>query len=100
MGVFVSQNAKGQVRVGVTGAAPKAFRASDPEVALSKDFSAKAIAGIKVFAKSLLSDIHATSAYRAHLASVLAGRAVAWINKHRKPGRISVPCGKPHGLFC
>lgn len=78
-GVFLSQNGKGQVRVGVTGAAPKAFRASDLEAALSKDFSAKAIAGVKVSSKGLLSDMHATSAYRAHLISVLAGRAVASI---------------------
>ena len=78
-GVFVSQNGKGQVRVGVTGAAPKAFRATDLEAALSKDFSAKAIAGVKVSAKGLLSDMHATSAYRAHLISVLTGRAVASI---------------------
>ncbi len=75
-GVFMSQDAKGKVRVGVTGAAPYAFRATDMEAALSKDFSAKAIASVKVSAKGLLSDMHATSAYRAHLISVLAGRAV------------------------
>jgi aerobic carbon-monoxide dehydrogenase medium subunit len=76
-GVFMSQDAKGKVRVGVTGAAPSAFRATDLEAALSKDFSAKAISGIKISAKSLMSDMHATAAYRAHLISVLAGRAVA-----------------------
>jgi aerobic carbon-monoxide dehydrogenase medium subunit len=73
----MSQDAKGKVRVGVTGAAASAFRASDIEAALSKDFSAKAIAGIKIAAKGLLSDMHATAAYRAHLIGVLAGRAVA-----------------------
>ena len=76
-GVFLSQNGKGQVRVGVTGAAPKAFRATDLEAALSKDFSAKAIAGVRVSPKGLLSDMHATKDYRAHLISVLTGRAVA-----------------------
>jgi aerobic carbon-monoxide dehydrogenase medium subunit len=76
-GVFLSQDAKGKVRVGVTGAAAKAFRASDIEAALSKDFSAKAIAGVKIASKGLMSDMHATAAYRAHLIGVLAGRAVA-----------------------
>jgi aerobic carbon-monoxide dehydrogenase medium subunit len=76
-GVFLSQDAKGKVRVGVTGAGPKAFRATDLEAALSKDFSAKAIAGVKMAPKGLMSDLHATAAYRAHLISVLAGRAVA-----------------------
>ncbi len=75
-GVFLSQDAKGKVRVGVTGAAPKAFRATDLETALSKDFSAKAIASVKVAPKGLMTDMHATAAYRAHLISVLTGRAV------------------------
>jgi aerobic carbon-monoxide dehydrogenase medium subunit len=75
-GVFMSQDAKGKVRVGVTGAAPSAFRATALEDALSKDFSAKAIASIKIASKGLLSDMHATAAYRAHLISVLAARAV------------------------
>jgi len=77
VGVFVSQDAKGKARVGVTGAAACAYRAADIETALNKDFSAKAATGVKVSAKGLLSDMHATSAYRAHLLSVLAGRAVA-----------------------
>ncbi len=76
VGVFISQSAKG-VRVGVTGAAPCVFRAKDIEAALGKDFSAKAAAGVKMSAKGLLSDMHASAAYRAHLISVLAGRAVA-----------------------
>ena len=75
-GVFLSQDAKGKVRVGVTGAGPKAFRAADLEAALNKEFSAKAVAGVKVAPKGLLNDMHATAAYRAHLISVLAGRAV------------------------
>ena len=76
VGVFVSQDAKGKARVGVTGAAPCAYRAADIEAALNKDFSAKAASGVKVSAKGLLSDMHASAAYRAHLLSVLAGRAV------------------------
>ena len=76
-GVFLSQDAKGKVRVGVTGAAASAFRATDIEAALSKDFSAKSAVSVKIAAKGLMSDMHATAAYRAHLVSVLAGRAVA-----------------------
>ena len=77
VGVFISQDAKGKTRVGVTGAAPCAFRSADIEAALNKDFSAKAAGGVKISAKGLLSDMHASAAYRAHLLSVLAGRAVA-----------------------
>jgi aerobic carbon-monoxide dehydrogenase medium subunit len=76
-GVFLSQDGKGKVRVGVTGAGPKVFRATELEAALNKDFSAKAIAGVKIASKGLLSDLHATAAYRAHLIGVLAGRAVS-----------------------
>ena len=76
-GVFISQDAKGKVRVGVTGAAATAFRATDIEAALSKDFSAKAATSVKIASKSLMTDMHATAAYRANLISVLAGRAVA-----------------------
>ena len=75
-GVFLSQDAKGKVRVGVTGAGPAAFRAAELEAALSKEFSAKAIAGVKIAPKGLMNDMHATAAYRAHLIGVLAGRAV------------------------
>ncbi len=77
VGVFISQNAKGDARVGVTGAAPCVFRASVLEAALSKDFSAKAISGVKASSKGLLSDMHATAEYRAHLIGVLTARAVA-----------------------
>ncbi len=77
VGVFISQDAKGQARVGVTGAAPSVFRAKELEAALSKEFSAKAISGVKASAKGLLSDMHASADYRAHLIGVLASRAVA-----------------------
>lgn len=75
-GVFLSQGKDGKVRVGVTGAAPAAFRMAEMEAALSKDFSEKAIAGIKVPPKGLLNDMHASAAYRAHLIGVMARRAV------------------------
>jgi carbon-monoxide dehydrogenase medium subunit len=77
VGVFVAQLKDGSVRVAVTGAGPKVFRASELEKALEKNFSADAIAGIKVSAKGLNSDIHASPEYRAHLVNVMARRAVA-----------------------
>jgi aerobic carbon-monoxide dehydrogenase medium subunit len=76
-GVFVSQGADGKARVAVTGAASKVFRVADMEAALTKKFSADAISGIKVPAKGLMKDMHASAEYRASLISTLAKRAVA-----------------------
>ena len=76
VGVFVSKTGA-NVRVAVTGAGPCVFRAEEMEKALAKDFSAKAIEGIKLGADGLNSDIHASADYRAHLITVMAKRAVA-----------------------
>jgi carbon-monoxide dehydrogenase medium subunit len=77
VGVFVAKTAGG-VRVAVTGAgAGGVFRASAMEAALASNFSASALAGVKISADGLNSDIHADNAYRAHLIGVLAKRAVA-----------------------
>ncbi len=76
VGVMVAKFADG-VRVGVTGSGPNAFRAKDFEAALSKDFSAKAIENVNLKADGLLSDIHFSAEYRAHVTGVLARRAVA-----------------------
>jgi carbon-monoxide dehydrogenase medium subunit len=75
VGVFVAKTAGG-VRVAVTGAGPSVFRVKEMEAALGKDFSPKAVEGIKVAAKGLNSDIHASAEYRAHLVTVMAKRAV------------------------
>ena len=64
------------IRVAVTGAAGCAFRATGMEDALSKVFSAGALEGIAVDAADMNSDLHASSAYRAHLVGVMAKRAV------------------------
>ncbi|MCA0434024.1 MAG: xanthine dehydrogenase family protein subunit M [Proteobacteria bacterium] len=77
VGVFVAQGKDGKVRVAVTGAGPGVFRVPEFEEALSKKFSADALNGVSVKAKGLNSDIHASAAYRAHLISVMAKRAVA-----------------------
>jgi carbon-monoxide dehydrogenase medium subunit len=77
VGVFVAQLADGSVRVAVTGAAPAVFRANAIEAALAKSFTADAAKAVKVDASGLNTDLHATAAYRAHLVSVMASRAVA-----------------------
>ncbi|HZF34709.1 MAG TPA: carbon monoxide dehydrogenase, partial [Candidatus Angelobacter sp.] len=65
------------VRVAVTGAGPKVFRQSDMEKALTGNFSADAIKGVKVTSSGLNADIHGSADYRAHLVGVMARRAVA-----------------------
>jgi len=74
--VFVADTGSG-VRVAVSGAgADGVFRATAFEEALSADFSPDALTGLTVSADDLMSDIHGTAAYRAHLIGVLAKRAV------------------------
>jgi carbon-monoxide dehydrogenase medium subunit len=75
VGVFVAETAGG-VRVAVTGAGPSVFRVGDMEKALAKSFTAAAAAGVKVPSEGLNADLHASAEYRAHLVSVMAGRAV------------------------
>ena len=74
VGVFVAETGSG-VRVAVTGAGPSAFRVSEMEKALAAKFSPDSVAGIKVAASGLNSDIHASSEYRAHLVTIMAKRA-------------------------
>jgi carbon-monoxide dehydrogenase medium subunit len=77
VGVFVAKTAGG-VRVAITGAGQDGvFRHAEMEKALTANFSADAIAGIKTPADGLNSDIHASAEYRAHLIGVMAKRAVA-----------------------
>ena len=76
VGVFVAKTGSG-VRVAVTGAGPCVFRATDLEKALTANFSADALKGVKIAADDLNSDIHAAADYRAHLIGVMARRAVA-----------------------
>ena len=75
VGVFVAQTAGG-VRVAVTGAAPSVHRSKAMEEALTKSFTADAAKTVKINAAGLNGDLHGSPAYRAHLVTVLAARAV------------------------
>ena len=76
VGVFVAETADG-VRVAVTGAGPSVFRVKEMEEALARDFAPGSVADILIPEDGLNSDIHATPDYRAHLVTVMAGRAVS-----------------------
>lgn len=77
VGVFVAKFADG-VRVAVTGASEEGvFRWTEAEAALTANFSADALDGLSVSADNMISDLHGTSDYRAHLVKVLTGRAVS-----------------------
>jgi len=75
--VFVAKFSDG-VRVAVTGASEEGvFRWTQAEDALSKDFSADAVADLHAPADGMIGDLHGTPDYRAHLIGVLTRRAVA-----------------------
>lgn len=74
-GVFVAKTSQG-VRVAVNGAGPGVFRQPEMEAALTSNWSADAVAGVKQPAEGLNGDIHGSAEYRAHLVTVMAKRAV------------------------
>jgi carbon-monoxide dehydrogenase medium subunit len=76
VGVFVADFGGGNVRVGVTGAGPSAFRQTEMEKALASKFAPESVAGIKVKPDGLNNDLHASPEYRAHLITIMAKRAV------------------------
>ena len=76
VGVFVAETASG-IRVAITGAGGCAFRVSEMESALARDFSAASLDGIEVDPAELNGDLHASPEYRAHLVGVMARRAVS-----------------------
>ena len=76
VGVFVAKGPAG-VRVAVTGSGQGGvFRFTAAEQALAANWSADAVAGATVSADDMMSDIHGSAAYRAHLVSVVTKRAV------------------------
>jgi carbon-monoxide dehydrogenase medium subunit len=77
VGVFVAKYADG-VRVAVTGASNDGvFRWAEAEAALASNFSAGALDGLSVSGDDMISDLHGSGAYRAHLVGVMTKRAVA-----------------------
>lgn len=75
VGVFVAET-DGGVRVAVTGAGACAFRVTEMEKALTREFAPESVAAIRVPEDGLNSDLHASAEYRAHLITVMARRAV------------------------
>ena len=77
VGVYVAKFADG-VRVAVTGASEGGvYRWSEAEAALSGNFSADALDGLTVSGDDMISDLHGSGDYRAHLVKVMTKRAVA-----------------------
>jgi aerobic carbon-monoxide dehydrogenase medium subunit len=75
--VFVAKFSDG-VRVAVTGASENGvFRWTEAEAALSSNFTADAVAGLTADGSAMISDLHGSGAYRAHLVGVMTKRAVA-----------------------
>ncbi|KAJ03253.1 FAD binding domain-containing protein [Sulfitobacter mediterraneus] len=76
---FVARFSDG-VRVAITGASNDGvFRWSEAEAALASNFSASALDGLSVDSTDMISDLHGTGEYRAHLIGVMTKRAVAAI---------------------
>lgn len=75
VGVMVAHGPSG-VRVAVTGAKDCVFREPALEAALTREFSAQAAKACRVAEAELLSDLHASAAYRAAMIPVMAARAV------------------------
>lgn len=77
VGVCVAKTENG-VRVAVTGAGDDGvFRWSEAEAALNGNFAASALEGMAPSADGMMSDLHGSAEYRAHLVGVMARRAVA-----------------------
>ncbi len=77
VGVFVARYAD-RVGVGVTGASQGGvFRWSAAETALSARFSPEAVADLALPEGEMISDLHGSGDYRAHLVRVMTQRGVA-----------------------
>ncbi|MES2889875.1 MAG: xanthine dehydrogenase family protein subunit M [Pseudomonadota bacterium] len=79
VGVFVAQTAAG-VRAAITGTGNGVFRHAGLEAALNKSFTPDAVNAVVIDASEVNADLHASSAYRAHLIKVQTQVAVALAN--------------------
>jgi carbon-monoxide dehydrogenase medium subunit len=77
VGVFVAEPKAGGVHVAVTGAADKVFRPAAFEAALAKKLDPSSLDGLAVPPDDLMGDKEISTAYRSHLVTVIAKRAVA-----------------------
>jgi len=76
VGAFVAVFETG-VRVAITGASNNGvFRWAGAEAALSAEFSAKVLDGLWLAGDDMMSDLHGSADYRAHLAAIMVKRAV------------------------
>jgi len=76
VGVFIADFG-GRIRVGVTGAGPCAFRATDLEAALARKLDPASVDSVEIDYGRFNNDLHASAEYRANLVRVMAKRAVA-----------------------
>ena len=78
IGVFAAVTGEGSPRVAVTGARTNgAFRWCEAESALATAFTPQGLNDTRLSLEGLMEDLFADAPYRAHLAEVLARRAVA-----------------------
>jgi carbon-monoxide dehydrogenase medium subunit len=76
VGVAIAKQG-GEIRVAVTGSGSDGvFRWTEAEQKLAANFSPGALEGMKADASKLVTDIHASPDYRAHLIGVMAKRAM------------------------
>jgi aerobic carbon-monoxide dehydrogenase medium subunit len=76
-GVFVARTKSGEVRVAATGVSQSGvMRVTAMEAALTADWSTATLDHVAISANGLLSDLHGSPDYRAHLIKVMAQRAL------------------------